>query len=84
MLRVAAASRRLNLARRFNAWNATPPSSRRLATPERIGNSSVATRRDTLRALDAISETLAAIGAKQLAAEVRLLHEEQMRDTGPR
>jgi predicted AAA+ superfamily ATPase len=38
---------------------------------------------ETLRALDAMSETLAAISAKQLAAQVRSLHEEQIRDAGP-
>lgn len=38
---------------------------------------------DALRALDALAETLAALGAKGPAAQVRTLHEEQIRAAGP-
>jgi len=38
---------------------------------------------DALRALDAVAETLAALGAKAPAAQVRTLHEEQIRAAGP-
>jgi hypothetical protein len=38
---------------------------------------------DALRALDALAETLAALGAKPQSAQVRALHEEQVRAAGP-
>jgi hypothetical protein len=38
---------------------------------------------EALRALDALAELLAALGAKEPAAQVRTLHEEQIRAAGP-